>query len=140
MLLTRKILPYPIRQPSHDEPTRPSRRGDCAPAWNLPKTVGVLFAGHRRTDGGGVLYKRDIYPSGMGNGRARCDARDAHELRGARASFQHHWYGEPAAELAPFVGWYWAAGRDLFGQPAYRQLIVPYPNVHRHPARQDPVG
>jgi AraC-like DNA-binding protein len=56
--------------------------------------------------------------------------RDARELRGAWATFQRHWYGVPAADLAPFVSGYWAAEWDLRGQEPYRQKIVPYPNVH----------
>ena len=55
--------------------------------------------------------------------------RDARELRGAWATFQRHWYGEPSADLAPFVSGYWAAEWDLTGQDSYRQKIVPYPNV-----------
>ena len=56
--------------------------------------------------------------------------RDARELRGGWTTFQHHWYGVPAADLAPFVAGYWAAEWDLRGQPPYRQKIVPYPQVH----------
>lgn len=37
---------------------------------------------------------------------------------------------EPGADLAPFVAHYWAVSWDLRGEPPYRQLIVPYPNVH----------
>jgi len=57
-------------------------------------------------------------------------ARDARELRGAWTSFQQHRYGEPAADLSPFVAGYWAAEWDLRGQEPYRQKIVPYPDVH----------
>ena len=56
--------------------------------------------------------------------------RDARELRGAWATFQRHWYGVPAAELAPFVSGYWVAAWDLRGQEPYRQKIVPYPSVY----------
>jgi AraC-like DNA-binding protein len=55
--------------------------------------------------------------------------RDARELRGAWATFQRHWYGVPAADLAPYVSGYWAAEWDLRGQEPYRQKIVPYPTV-----------
>jgi AraC-like DNA-binding protein len=37
---------------------------------------------------------------------------------------------EPSADLAPFVAYYWAVTWDLRGEPPYRQLVVPYPNVH----------
>jgi AraC-like DNA-binding protein len=57
-------------------------------------------------------------------------ARDARELRGAWATFQRHWYGTPAPDLAPFVSGYWFVEWDLRGQEPYRQKIVPYPNVH----------
>jgi AraC-like DNA-binding protein len=57
-------------------------------------------------------------------------ARDMRELGGAWASFQHIGYAEPSAQLAPFVARYWSVHWDLRGQPPYRQLIVPYPNVH----------
>ena len=56
--------------------------------------------------------------------------RDARELRGAWATFQRHWYGEPALDLVPFVSGYWVCRWDLRGQEPYRQKIVPYPNVH----------
>jgi AraC-like DNA-binding protein len=55
--------------------------------------------------------------------------RDARELRAGWTTFQSHWYGVPAADLAPFVSGYWAAEWDLRGQEPYRQKIVPYPNV-----------
>ncbi|MEJ7704830.1 MAG: helix-turn-helix domain-containing protein [Geodermatophilaceae bacterium] len=32
--------------------------------------------------------------------------------------------------MAPFVSHYWFVAWDLLGQPPYRQLIVPEPNVH----------
>jgi AraC-like DNA-binding protein len=73
------------------------------------------------------LNKRDAYPSEMVNGPVQ---RDAREVRGAWASFQSHWYADPAPDLAPFVSRYWFARWDVRGQPAYRQLIVPYPQVH----------
>ncbi|HKT03021.1 MAG TPA: helix-turn-helix domain-containing protein [Rugosimonospora sp.] len=56
--------------------------------------------------------------------------RDAREVGGAWASFQRHAFAAPAGDLAPFVARYWTAYWDLRGQPPYRQLIVPYPNVH----------
>jgi AraC-like DNA-binding protein len=56
--------------------------------------------------------------------------RDPREVGGRSASFQRHRYAEPDPRLAPFVAYYWFASWDLRGQPPYRQLIVPYPNVH----------
>ena len=57
-------------------------------------------------------------------------ARDSRELGGAWARFQTISYGEPSADLAPFVARYWSVCWDLRDQLPYRQLIVPYPNVH----------
>jgi AraC-like DNA-binding protein len=73
------------------------------------------------------LNKRDGYPPGMANGSA---GRDAREVGGAWSSFQRHWYADPEPDLAAFVSGYWFVAWDLRGQPPYRQLIVPYPNVH----------
>jgi AraC-like DNA-binding protein len=56
--------------------------------------------------------------------------RDSRELGGTWATFQDIGYAEPSAQLAPFVARYWSVAWDLRGQPPYRQLIVPYPNVH----------
>jgi AraC-like DNA-binding protein len=56
--------------------------------------------------------------------------RDPREVGGRWTSFQRHWYADPGPRLAPFVAYYWFASWDLRGQPPYRQLIVPYPNVH----------
>ena len=56
--------------------------------------------------------------------------RDAREVGGAWTTFQRHRFTEPAPDLAPFVAHYWEVRWDLRGQPPYRQLIVPYPNVH----------
>ncbi|GIJ58787.1 helix-turn-helix domain-containing protein [Virgisporangium aurantiacum] len=56
--------------------------------------------------------------------------RDPREVGGGWTAFQDHWYGEPAADLAPYVAHYWAVSWDLRGQPPYRQKIVPYPQVH----------
>lgn len=56
--------------------------------------------------------------------------RDDRGLRGGWTSFQRHRFLEPGPELAPFVAQYWAVAWDLRGQPPYRQLVVPYPNVH----------
>ena len=56
--------------------------------------------------------------------------RDPREVGGGWTAFQDHWYGEPAAGLAPYVAHYWAVSWDLRGQPPYRQKIVPYPQVH----------
>src|SRR5262245_17437211 len=57
-------------------------------------------------------------------------ARDSRELAGAWARFQTIGYDGPSSDLAPFVARYWSVSWDLRGQPPYRQLIVPYPNVH----------
>ncbi|GIJ65247.1 helix-turn-helix domain-containing protein [Virgisporangium ochraceum] len=56
--------------------------------------------------------------------------RDQREVGGAWTTFQHHWKGEPAADLAPYVTHYWAVSWDLRGQPPFRQKVVPYPQVH----------
>jgi AraC-like DNA-binding protein len=56
--------------------------------------------------------------------------RDVRELGGAWTNFQRHWYGQPSPDLAPFVARYWFVAWDLRGQLPYRQLVVPYPNVH----------
>jgi AraC-like DNA-binding protein len=56
-------------------------------------------------------------------------ARDAREVGGAWASFQRHAFAAPSVSLAPVVARYWMATWDLRGQPPYRQLIVPFPNV-----------
>lgn len=56
--------------------------------------------------------------------------RDDRGLRGRWTSFQRHRFLNPGPDLAPFVARYWAVTWDLRGQPPYRQLVVPYPNVH----------
>lgn len=56
--------------------------------------------------------------------------RDTRGLRGAWRQFHRFDYHEPAPDLAPFVARYWSASWDLRDQRPYRQLIVPYPNVH----------
>lgn len=56
--------------------------------------------------------------------------RDDRGLRGELIRFQRHRFLEPGADLAPFVAQYWAVTWDLRGEPPYRQLVVPYPNVH----------
>jgi len=63
----------------------------------------------------------------MGNGSAQ---RDAREVGGAWSTFQRHWFAAPAPDLRPFVAQYWVVTWDLRRQAPYRQLIVPYPNVH----------
>ena len=73
------------------------------------------------------MNKRDAYPSGMANGSAQ---RDPREIGGGWSSFQRHWFAEPSPDLSPFVARYWSVSWDLRGQSPYRQLIVPYPNVH----------
>jgi AraC-like DNA-binding protein len=56
--------------------------------------------------------------------------RESRGLRGGWRRFQRHYFLEPSPDLATFVARYWAATWDLRGEPPYRQLIVPYPNVH----------
>jgi AraC-like DNA-binding protein len=56
--------------------------------------------------------------------------RDPREVGGAWTAFQDHWYGAPAADLAPYVSHYWSVSYDLRGQRPYRQKVVPYPQVH----------
>jgi AraC-like DNA-binding protein len=53
-------------------------------------------------------------------------SRDPREL--AWQQFQRHEFVEPSPDLAPFVSRYWIVEWD-YAQP-YRQLTVPYPNVH----------
>ncbi|WP_201771883.1 AraC family transcriptional regulator [Kutzneria albida] len=55
---------------------------------------------------------------------------DERGLRGRWVDFQQHSHHLPPADLAPFVARFWLASWDLRGQAPYRQLIVPYPNVH----------
>jgi AraC-like DNA-binding protein len=52
--------------------------------------------------------------------------RDERELAWQR--FQRHEFPLPSPDLAPFVARYWIVKWD-YTEP-YRQLIVPYPNVH----------
>lgn len=54
--------------------------------------------------------------------------RDARELGGAWTRFQRHTFPSPSADLARYVERYWAVSWN-YPEP-YRQLIVPYPNVH----------
>lgn len=54
--------------------------------------------------------------------------RDVRELAGAWRKFQRHAYPRPSPDLAPFVEHYWVVAWEY--REAYRQLIVPYPNVH----------
>ena len=58
------------------------------------------------------------------------DGRDDRGLRGGWSGFQRLNFLEPGQELTPFVEQYWTVTWDLVGQPPYRQLIVPYPQVH----------
>lgn len=55
--------------------------------------------------------------------------RDAREIGGAWARFQHHSYPPPPADLAPFVARFWVVTWDLRGEAPYRQLIPPGLNV-----------
>lgn len=54
--------------------------------------------------------------------------RDARELAGAWTRYQRHAFPGPAPDLARWVERYWIVSWD-YAEP-YRQLIVPYPNVH----------
>jgi AraC-like DNA-binding protein len=54
--------------------------------------------------------------------------RDARELEGAWTTFQRHAFLRPSPDLAPHVDHYWVVSWN-YREP-YRQLIVPYPNVH----------
>ncbi len=54
--------------------------------------------------------------------------RDARELGGAWTTFQRHEFLLPSADLARYVERYWEVAWT-YDEP-YRQLIVPYPNVH----------
>ncbi|WP_433059146.1 helix-turn-helix domain-containing protein [Dactylosporangium sp. CS-033363] len=56
--------------------------------------------------------------------------RDPRELAGSWSSFQSHGFLPPSPALGHLVARYWWARWDLTGQPAYEQLIIPYPNVH----------
>jgi AraC-like DNA-binding protein len=55
-------------------------------------------------------------------------ARDVRELGGAWREYQDHNFVRPAPDLAPYVERYWMVSW-AYSEP-YRQLIVPYPNVH----------
>lgn len=54
--------------------------------------------------------------------------RDARELGSAWTKFQRHAFPRPSPDLAPYVERYWVVSWN-YREP-YRQLIVPYPNVH----------
>lgn len=60
--------------------------------------------------------------------RLRGMARDPRELGGAWATYQRHAYPLPSPDLARYVDHYWVVSWE-YAEP-YRQLIVPYPNVH----------
>ncbi|WP_086819699.1 helix-turn-helix domain-containing protein [Allokutzneria sp. NRRL B-24872] len=55
-------------------------------------------------------------------------SRDARGLGGAWVKHQRHAFPGPSADLAPYVARYWVVSWQ-YDEP-YRQLIVPYPNVH----------
>ncbi|MEE6257942.1 AraC family transcriptional regulator [Plantactinospora sonchi] len=55
-------------------------------------------------------------------------ARDERELAGAWTRFQRHSVAAPSPDLAPYVERYWLVSW-AYEEP-YRQLVVPYPNVH----------
>jgi len=54
--------------------------------------------------------------------------RDVRELGGAWTRYQRHAFPDPSPDLARWVERYWIVSWDY--QEPYRQLIVPYPNVH----------
>ncbi|MCP3804033.1 helix-turn-helix domain-containing protein [Allokutzneria sp. A3M-2-11 16] len=54
--------------------------------------------------------------------------RDARGLGGAWTKYQRHAFPSPSPDLAPYVARYWVVSWE-YDEP-YRQLIVPYPNVH----------
>ncbi|GGP70964.1 helix-turn-helix domain-containing protein [Saccharothrix coeruleofusca] len=54
--------------------------------------------------------------------------RDVRGLAGAWAEHQRHDFPTPSPDLAPYVERYWVVSWR-YDQP-YRQLVVPYPNVH----------
>ncbi|GAA4012197.1 helix-turn-helix domain-containing protein [Allokutzneria multivorans] len=54
--------------------------------------------------------------------------RDARGLGGAWVKHQRHAFPGPSADLEPYVARYWVVSWE-YDEP-YRQLIVPYPNVH----------
>jgi AraC-like DNA-binding protein len=54
--------------------------------------------------------------------------RDARELGGSWTKFQRHAFPAPSADLADHVERYWVVSWNY--RVPYRQLIVPYPNVH----------
>lgn len=54
--------------------------------------------------------------------------RDARELGGSWTKFQRHAFPTPSADLAGYVERYWVVSWTY--QAPYRQVIVPYPNVH----------
>jgi AraC-like DNA-binding protein len=54
--------------------------------------------------------------------------RDPRELAGAWATYQHHDFPPPAPDLAHYIEAYWVVSWR-YTEP-YRQLVVPYPNVH----------
>lgn len=67
-----------------------------------------------------VLNKRDTY--------SRRVSRDPRELGSAWTAFQQHGYTSPRPDLEGYVERYWQVSW-AYAEP-YRQLIVPYANVH----------
>ncbi|MGC7102509.1 AraC family transcriptional regulator [Amycolatopsis lurida] len=55
-------------------------------------------------------------------------SRDARELGSAWTKFQRHSFPSPSPALARYVARYWDVSWNY--ETPYRQLIVPYPNVH----------
>ncbi|PRX49152.1 AraC-like DNA-binding protein [Prauserella shujinwangii] len=55
-------------------------------------------------------------------------SRDPREVGGAWARYQRHAFAAPSADLARYVERYWIVTWS-YREP-YRQLVVPYPNVH----------
>ena len=66
----------------------------------------------------------------VGATRVGSVGRDPREVAGAWSAFQRFGRLEPAPDLAAYVAGYWFAEWDLRDQPPYRQLTVPFPQVH----------
>ncbi|HEY0639628.1 MAG TPA: helix-turn-helix domain-containing protein [Pseudonocardiaceae bacterium] len=66
--------------------------------------------------------------SSVAGARAGPGRRDERELAGAWTRFQRHEFPTPSPDLAGYVERYWVVSWHY--EEPYRQLIVPYPNVH----------
>ncbi len=83
------------------------------------------------------MNERDAYPSPNGDGLGWTRRpRGRWCVVGLPASLVRR----SGPELAPFVSRYWFVAWDLQGQPPYRQLIVPEPNVHLSFVNDAPAG